>query len=115
MNRGFVVRACFRIARTQRHMERSTDLFVEEDVAREALDIEIRSDGIFPDVTRALIRFKHLEQVVLILFCLRSLYSAAVEGQLCAFHAHASINSGVRKLHPTIDRVFHRSSENFTV
>jgi hypothetical protein len=51
MDRGLVMRASFGVSRAECHVERPTDLFIEQNVACEFVDIEIRADGIFTEKT----------------------------------------------------------------
>src|SRR3989337_366322 len=105
MDRGLVVRTGFRVARAECHVERPTDLFIEQDVACEPVDVEVCADCIFAQKTRTGIRFKHLDQVSLILFSLCYFYATAVECELRSFDGHTTVDRGIRKLHPAVDRV----------
>jgi len=90
-------------------------LFVEENVARESIDIEIRSDRILTHAPRPFVGLKHLEQIGLILVGLCSFDASAVEGQLHSFDGHAACDRRIGVFHPAVERVFDRSGENLAV
>ena len=105
MNGAVILRAGFGVARAERHVECPADLFVEENVAGEAVNIGIGADGKFSQITRTCIGLDHLKQVILILLGLCGFDSSAIERQFRAFDSHAAINRRIGELDPAIDRV----------
>ena len=57
----------FGVARAERHVEGAADLFIEQDLAGEFVDLEVGADGELAQVARARVALDHFHQVVLIL------------------------------------------------
>jgi hypothetical protein len=64
---ALVFLARFGISRAKCHVERTTDLFIEQDLSRELVDIKVGADGKLANVARAGIRLDHFQQVILVL------------------------------------------------
>src|SRR5689334_17771051 len=67
VDRGLVPRSGIRVAVAEGHVDRATDLLVEQDLLREAVQPEIGAEGDLTEITGAVVGIERGDQDVLVL------------------------------------------------
>ena len=96
-------------------MEAAADLFVEENIMREALDTLIGSNREFAHTTRAFDCIQGAQQEIFTLIRVGFYHLAGFKAQADACHLAPLENSGVGKNHLPLHAIFHRAGKYFAI